>query len=648
MRHHCLLGRFNSLLCIQQYNRYVLKLLRLPFWISAFLVVSAAHSQSFGDLPQNHWSRPALESLYGKFLVGRGDDAYQGISLVTRYEMAAALYRLVSLLSARVSGLSSEAGSVALPDYVERKKPLSGHDQLTPQLESLNLRIDSFELKSLKGLVAEFEKELSSLGVEVDVLQSDIQSLEKRLSALETRKNPLILKGEASIGLVGAVTSGGRLSLTSSGHTLGSRDGLSSSPFERNVLLLHEALLNVSGDAGSGVRFTGTFAAGNALPAFKGLTGESQGVLLDSGSDIHVEELHASWTRKVLRGSIEATFGRFGQSVPLIFEPNLNKDLWVQSELSPKGYLVDGLKTRLSWSGTDLDIFAGRVGATSSSQSVTIAAPVIRSFTTNVLPAEAVLGAGLDFQANSKVNFSGGFIYVEGANRIGVPPKSANRMITLGGAIKIAFPRGLHVEGGIAKNILKDDSITTVDNRNESFFASLGIPLGSAHVSLGYKRREHNSFVNGDWGRLGAVINPTGYTGLSSTLCVKTSFGELSASYEAAEGIDREFDRVGTAGLDRGDGLKAWSLEGAFRLGRSWTLSAAYSDAQWTLSKAADPRQSFLTIAIRTGGKESRTSFMLGLQASDVDSKGADFLKWQGMDGVFRGTAVFSKYSMRF
>ncbi len=625
-----------------------MKLLRLPLWISALLAISAAHSQTFTDLPENHWSRAALENLYGKVLAGREDGAYRGSLPVTRYEAAAALYRLTTLLSARLDGQAASIKGILPPDYEERMKSPPGNRQLGDHMSALSKRLDSLDLKTLRSLLTEFEKELSSLGVSVDTLQSDVESIEKRITALESRKSVINLKGEASAGVVGAMTKDGRLTLASTGHKLGSRDGVTASPFDRNAVVLHEVLLKVTGDAGSGVRFTGTFGTGNTLPAFRGLSGDAQGALLDAGSDIHVEELNAEWTRNLLRGSMDATVGRFGQSVPMIFEPHINKDFWGQSDLSAKGFLVDGMRTRLRWSGTDLDIFAGRVGAKSVQNNLVLSAPIIKSFTTLVLPAESVLGAGLDFQANSKVRFKGGFIYVEGANRIGVPPKSVNRMITLGGSMEAKLPVGARLKGGIAKNILKDGSQTTVDNRNESYFASLDLPVGSAHAEVGYKRREHNSFLNGDWGRLGAIINPTGYTSVRASLSAKTSFGQVAASYEAAEGITKDLDKVGTAGLSRGDKITAWSIEGDVRLSKAWNLNVSYSDARWDLANAADPRQSFFTLALRTADKDARTSFLFGLQASDADSKGAAFLGWQGMDGVFRGTSLFSRWTVKF
>lgn len=623
--------------------------LHLPLWIAALLAVSAVHAQAFTDLPENHWSRAALENLYGRVLAGREDGAFRGSQPTTRYEAAAALYRLSLLFTTRLDGHSSllnEMERAGKETFVRRAE--STNRDYSGALAGLEKRLDSLDLKALRSLITEFEKELSALGVSVDSLQSDVESVEKRIAALESRKSIISLKGEASAGAMGAMTKDGRLVLTSTGHKLGSRDGVTATPFDKNAIVLHEALFKVTGEAGEGVRFTGTFGIGNTLRAFRGLNGDAQGPLLDAGGDAHIEELNAGWSRRMLRGSIEATVGRFGQAVPLIFEPSINKDLWGQSDLAARGFLVDGMKARLRWSGTDLDIFAGRVGGRSAQNNMVLSAPVIKSFSTLVIPAESVLGAGLDFQANSKVNFSGGMIYVEGANSIGVPPKSVNRMITLGGALEAKLPAGAHIKAGLAKNILKDGSKTTVDNRNESYFATLDVPMGSAHAELGYKRREHNSFLNGDWGRLGAIINPTGYTSLGSRLSLRTTFGEVAASYEAAEGITKDADKVGTAGLSKGDKITSWSVEGDVRLSRSWSLMASYSDVRWSLAKAADPRQSFFTLALRTADKDAKTSFLFGLQAADSDSKGAPFMAWQGLDGAYRGTALFSRWTVKF
>jgi hypothetical protein len=560
--------------------------------------------------------------------------------LTSRYEAAAALYRILSLHLGGVERLQKLADE-------SQAKSVASSSESAVNLDPLVNRLGALEAGSLRLLVTEYEKELAGLGVDVDNLGTQISQLKRRLDILESAPQKIRISGDATLAVLGAIPSQGKAVMSSSGHVLGFDANGAVKGFERNAIVLHEFSLDFSGDLFDKASFNGRFSAGNALGTFRSLTGDVQGRLSKGPSELYIHSLNATLRGKHLRGETRATFGRFSHSVPLIFERVDNTPFWENGVWDSKGYLVDGFKLAMIWPGSELNFFGGRTASIKGVNGTGIASPVIRSFTTQVLESEALLGASLSLQANSAVSLRGGLIYMDGSRTIGVFPYSVNRMITLGGSMKIGLPGNALLEGGVAKNIYKESSRTTVDNRNETFFANLSVPAGSLRFEADYKRREHNSFLNGNWGQLGAVVNPTGYTSLKGILSMPMRFGSLQFSVEEAEGIDRERDRVGTAGLDRGDTLSSWSLGAEVRLSPQWQASLLYSDTQWNLKAGGDPKQKFLTLKARRGLGE-RAYFNIGLQLSETDSKNADFLRVQGLGGSFKGAVIFGQASMKF
>jgi hypothetical protein len=115
-----------------------------------------------------------------------------------------------------------------------------------------------------------------------------------------------------------------------------------------------------------------------------------------------------------MRGSPEATMGRLGHSVPLIFErvdntPFLKSERWDSPE-----YLDRRLQAlAMVWPGSELVVFGGRLGSIRGHEwPALLTAPVIRSFRTlESLRPRLALGASLRLQANSRVLFKGGYVY---------------------------------------------------------------------------------------------------------------------------------------------------------------------------------------------------------------------------------------------
>jgi hypothetical protein len=219
-------------------------------------------------------------------------------------------------------------------------------------------------------------------------------------------------------------------------------------------------------------------------------------------------------------------------------------------------------------------------------------------------------------------------------------------MISLGGSMHLLFGP-IEVDAGMAKNILKFGGSTVIDNDNETYFAALGLPLGSLRLSGGYKRVEPISFLNGDWGKIGAIQNPTGYTSTRVAADLTTGFGSVGGFVENAQGVDPgPSNPVGTAGLRRGDKVQQWGVHGAWNLRDSWQLTLDYIDAQWKLP-GADPSQTFFTFGLKGSvGKDAKLGF--GLQLSDADGKGLAFMDRLGMAGRFKGGLLFSQFSVKF
>ena len=131
-----------------------------PFATTPALAVTAAEMQ---DLPPDHWAYRAIEALTERYGVMEGfpDSTFRGTKTVTRYELAAALTRVMQKMDALGSGQPTAAPLPAV----------SAADQAT--------------VARLRG---EFKKELDELSARMTKGEDSLKALQEKLGKMVTVK----------------------------------------------------------------------------------------------------------------------------------------------------------------------------------------------------------------------------------------------------------------------------------------------------------------------------------------------------------------------------------------------------------------------------------------------------------------------------
>lgn len=137
-----------------------LGLVAAPFATAPARAVTAAEMQ---DLPQDHWAYQAIQQLTERYGVMEGfpDNTFRGTKTVTRYELAAALTKVMQKMDAMAGGVPATAPVAAVPPA----------DQAT-----------------VGRLRVEFAKELADLDARVKKGEDGLKELQDKLGKMVTVK----------------------------------------------------------------------------------------------------------------------------------------------------------------------------------------------------------------------------------------------------------------------------------------------------------------------------------------------------------------------------------------------------------------------------------------------------------------------------
>lgn len=141
------------------------------------LTPQAAYAESgYNDVPAEHWARKAVGELVDKYgvMAGFPDGTFKGERTITRYEAAAAFYR-VMLQLAEVQDLTKRIGEVALEDQKTMK---TLHDEFQQELETIKKQQgeQADKIKELENSLSKLKEDLGSVrfGGRIDVGAEDV------------------------------------------------------------------------------------------------------------------------------------------------------------------------------------------------------------------------------------------------------------------------------------------------------------------------------------------------------------------------------------------------------------------------------------------------------------------------------------------
>ncbi len=145
--------------------------------VFALLISLAAFSMAFKDVPKSHWAYEAVNALSDwHILTGFEDGTFRGSEVVTRYQLAVALYRAIEYLKSQIGGAGS-VGTTALPS-----------DKLS--LAFQKIAKNEIAIANLEKLIADMRKKMGMTPVQAGVHAEDVKA------ALELAKDAKSLAEE--------------------------------------------------------------------------------------------------------------------------------------------------------------------------------------------------------------------------------------------------------------------------------------------------------------------------------------------------------------------------------------------------------------------------------------------------------------------
>ncbi len=120
-----------------------------------FMLVAGVLAMSFKDVPKNHWAYEAVNALSDlEIIMGYPDGTFKGSQVVTRYQLAVALYRTIEYLRGLIGGTAAAA---------PKASTMGSSEKLNLAFEKIAK--NEIAIANLEKLVADLRKKISGAGV---------------------------------------------------------------------------------------------------------------------------------------------------------------------------------------------------------------------------------------------------------------------------------------------------------------------------------------------------------------------------------------------------------------------------------------------------------------------------------------------------
>lgn len=554
----------------------------------------------------------------------------------------------------------------ALTDKVDGLSGLPGEvKELRDQLAALKATVDGMkswkdDIDNLKKLAEKFEKELASLGVDVEAMKKDLSDLEARVTALEKRKpavdihgdvNLLALSGHGNDDTEFGLTTSGRLTGVGRGGYAGQVVGMT-----RDLTVLHEGAFTFMGTNDEGPKWKATLVVGNMLSDITGgsaaLGNQSQLPMFagfrEPSTDVYFQDFMVSFDTSVGGLNFSADIGRLGYQVNSYmfqrpdYTPYFDNDRWDNGD-----YYFDGALLKFKFGAANLHLWGGRNSDRRSVNGVEInpLTSGVNRFSSDPdgmnIGIDQSFGARLNFPIGDMGSINLAYLWLDTNTPQNFGGFDWNRSNVYGGDINLKWDN-LMFNGGYARSDYTYNTSKVLDTENDAWWAKLGYNASNWGIEAGYRNIKPNFGAPGNWGRLGVAWNPTNIEGFHVGAHVNiTPEFRISATGEFYKGSTSNV--VDWIGED--DNLNSFIAQIDYKLNQNWSLMASYEDVtlDWDLIGVPDVTQRWFTFGLGYNmGANARWSIMY--QTSDV--KNLDLVV--GNQDRFRGGLLSTQFSIRF
>ena len=633
--------------------------------LTAAIVLPAAAQDNFPDVPNNHWAFDALVRMKKDgLLVGYPDGLFRGGRPASRYELAVAMHAVYTNLKSITDGLNAQIR--ALNDKLNGIASTSDIQNLRDALAALQNEVNGLkgygeDIANLKKMCDTFQKELQSLGVDVEAMKKDLGDINARLTKVEHQKPAVNISGDINLMMLAGNSRDGRFGLDQDGHFNGVDPvtGQTAGMTKDNVML-QEGAFTLSGTNETGPKWKGTLVVGNMLESFGSqstLVYGPNGGYAQRQSDVYLQDFSVKFDTSVSSYGFNAEVGRVGYKIsPYILQRVDNTTYFANSRWDDGLYHFDGGILGFNVGTAKLDVFGGDTSKVTSVNGWEInpmhAGSLNGSFGGYpVLNFDRTLGASLNVPLETHGNLNLAYLVLDSLNGIPVDGTGANRLAVYGGDARFIFGQ-FSVAGGYSKSDLLQNA-TTVNNMNNAAWHVDGkYEAHSWGVNGGYRQIEANYLAPGDWGQLGVLRNPTNIKGFNIGGHFKvTNSLAIKAGGEWDTGKSNDFG--GTTGLDTGTDIRAWHVGLTWHLNSDLDLMLNYHETEFINLNGA--------VVVNNPGNSSAsykwTSLGIGYRLSDVakltiqyqiSDISNDFQVVQGGGGRFTGGLLTSQLSFKF
>lgn len=633
--------------------------------LTAAIVLPAAAQDNFPDVPSNHWAFEALARMKKDgLLVGYPDGLFRGGRPASRYELAVAMNAVYRNLKSITDGLDAQIR--ALNDKLSGVASTTDIQNLRDALAALQIEVNGMknygeDIANLKKMCEAFQRELQSLGVDVEAMKKDLIDINARLTKVEHQKPAVNISGDVNLLVLAGNSRDNRFGLDQDGHfngvnpITGQPDGMT-----KDNVMLEEGAFTLSGTNETGPKWKGTLVVGNMLDTFGSqstfLYGANGGYA-QSGSDVYLQDFSVKFDTSIAGFQFEAEVGRVGYKVsPYIFQRIDNTTYFANSRWDDGLYRFDGGILGFNFGPAKLDIFAGNSSKVTSVNGVEINPITAGSLNGPfggypVMTFDRMLGANLNLPLNMHGNLNLAYLVLDSLKGIPVDGTGADRLAIYGGDANFILGQ-FSIGGGYSKSDLLQNSTTVNNVDNAAWHVDGKYEANSWGVNGGYRQIEANYLAPGDWGQLGIQRNPTNIKGFNVGAHFKiTNSLDLKAGVEWDTGKSNNFG--GTTGFDTGTDIRAWNVGLTWHLNSDLDLLLGYHDSEFMGLDAAviannpgNTDASYKWTSLGIGYRLSNVAkLMIQYQISDVSN---DFQVIQGGGGRFTGGLFSAQLSVKF
>ncbi len=620
-------------------------------------VVGGAFAQNFPDVPENHWAYDALETMKKNgLLVGYPDGLFRGSRPATRYEMAVAIHATYQHLKNITDDLQKQID--ALKDGGVKYDDTDLRNQLKAlQADVAGMKGWGDDIANLKRMASTFEKELASMGVDMEAMKKDLAALADRVTALEKNKLPVTIHGDLNLLVLAGGSTSNRFGIGVNGEIFGA-NGANAVGMENDFGVFHEAHLKLAGTNETGPKWNAVLAVGNILgsPSFpnQSMTPAPLSNMNDGGAtDIVFQRFVVEFDTSLVGQGFSATVGRFGYKIsPYLYQrpdatPYYSQEYWDNGE-----WTMDGAMAGFNFGSAKMNIIVGRNRGRTSTSGADLNPVVVGATAPRFVvggPRPIGLGGGiggalvdqtLGFHLNIPLSDKGGLdlAYLFHGSR----QSANNRAQVFGGDLNWDFGAIDFKAGYAQSNLYRGD--TSIVSRNNSAW-NVGADFGADRWAVGAQYREIQALFQsaGDWGRIGMWWNPTDIKGFD----VKAHFDLTDNLRFNAQGMWYQgIGKAGVSGMNSNDKVNSYKVGIDYKMNESWTTGLGVEFVDWDLRSLGalngKPRERWYNIGLGYDLSDmAKLSFLW--QISDYDGKATP-----GFGGRFTGNLLTTQLSIKF